>query len=144
MVDIEYAMTENRRGKIYSKNHTTHRNRFTAFFRDHPSEPVPEENFWTLWCKGRFTEADTQTTQLGATPSRLTSAHHHHPSFFTDRMPFLLPNQQCQSTVRQKKIARKKVYNVCICYAGQPQSLKSLSLAGTLQLDSNSDVQTIA
>jgi len=21
------------------------------FFRDHPSEPVPEENFWTLWCK---------------------------------------------------------------------------------------------
>ena len=23
------------------------------FFRDHPGEPVPEENFWTLWCKGR-------------------------------------------------------------------------------------------
>ena len=22
------------------------------FFRDHPGEPVPEENFWTLWCKG--------------------------------------------------------------------------------------------
>ena len=20
------------------------------FFRDHPGEPVPEENFWTLWC----------------------------------------------------------------------------------------------
>jgi len=19
------------------------------FFRDHPGEPVPEENFWTLW-----------------------------------------------------------------------------------------------
>jgi len=29
------------------------------FFRDHPGEPVPEENFWTLWCKGRLTEADT-------------------------------------------------------------------------------------
>jgi len=29
------------------------------FFRDHPDEPVPEENFWTLWCKGRLTEADT-------------------------------------------------------------------------------------
>jgi len=25
------------------------------FFRDHPGEPVPEENFWTLWCKGRLT-----------------------------------------------------------------------------------------
>jgi len=29
------------------------------FFRDHPGEPVPEENFWTLWCRGRLTEADT-------------------------------------------------------------------------------------
>ena len=48
------------------------------FFRDHPGEPVPE-NFWTLWCKGRLTEADTTTVQMGATPSRLTSAHLHHP-----------------------------------------------------------------
>jgi len=40
---------------------------------------VPEENFWTLWCKGRFTEADTLTIQLGATPSGLTSPHLHHP-----------------------------------------------------------------
>jgi len=23
------------------------------FFRDHPGELVPEENVWTLWCKGR-------------------------------------------------------------------------------------------
>jgi len=23
------------------------------FFQDHPGEPVPEETFWTLWCKGR-------------------------------------------------------------------------------------------
>jgi len=29
------------------------------FFRDHPGEPVPEENLWTLWCKERLTEADT-------------------------------------------------------------------------------------
>jgi len=28
------------------------------FFRDHSGEPVPEENFWTLWCKGMLTEAD--------------------------------------------------------------------------------------
>jgi len=40
---------------------------------------VPEENFWTLWCKGRLTEADTPTIRLGATPSGLTSAHLHHP-----------------------------------------------------------------
>jgi len=29
------------------------------FFWDHPGEPVPEENFWTLWCKGRLTQEDT-------------------------------------------------------------------------------------
>jgi len=42
--------------------------RFTALFQDHPVEPVPEENFWTLWCKGRLTEADALTIRLGATP----------------------------------------------------------------------------
>jgi len=25
-------------------------------FWDHPGEPVPEENFWTLCCKGRLTD----------------------------------------------------------------------------------------
>ena len=61
-------------------------------------EPVPEENFWTLWYKGRLTEADTPTIRLGATPSGLISVHLHHPPFFTGCMPFLPPNQQCQST----------------------------------------------
>ena len=32
---------------------------------------------WTLWCKGRLTEANTPTIRLGATPSGLTSAHLH-------------------------------------------------------------------
>jgi len=52
------------------------------FFQDHPGEPVPEENFWTLWCKGRTTEADTLTIRLGVTPSGLSSANLHHPPFF--------------------------------------------------------------
>jgi len=75
-----------------------HRSRFTAPFPGPPGEPVLEENFWTLSCKGRLTEADTLTIRLGATPSGLSSAHLHHPPLFTDRMPFLPPNQQCQST----------------------------------------------
>jgi len=75
-----------------------HQNRFTVLFH-HPGEPVPEEKFWTLWCKGRLTDADTPTIRLSATPSGLTSAHLHHPSiFFTGWMPFLLANQQHQST----------------------------------------------
>jgi len=62
------------------------------FFRDHPGEPVPEVNFWTLRCKGRLTEADTPTIRLGATPSGLTSAHLHHPAIFY--RPDVLPVAQ--------------------------------------------------
>jgi len=68
-----------------NENHTTTPHTTTVLrplFRDHPGEPVPEEKFWTLWCKGRLTEADTPTTRLGATPSGLTSAHLHHPPIF--------------------------------------------------------------
>jgi len=63
-----------------------------------PGELVPEENFWTLWCKGRLAEAHTdylagchsnRTNQCLPSPS---------PIFFTGRMPFLPPNQQHQST----------------------------------------------
>jgi len=50
--------------------------------QDHPGEPLPEENFWILWCKGRLTEADTQTMRLGTTLSWLTSAHLHHLPIF--------------------------------------------------------------
>jgi len=49
------------------------------FSRDHSGEPVPEENFWTLWCKGSLTEADTPTIWLGATPSGLSRGHLDHP-----------------------------------------------------------------
>ena len=63
------------------------------FFRDHPGEPVQEENFWTLWCWGRLTQADTSTIQLGATPSGPTSAHLHHPRHILYR-PDALPAAQ--------------------------------------------------
>jgi len=38
-----------------------------------------KRNLCTLWCKGRLTEAYTETIWLGATPSGLTSVHLHHP-----------------------------------------------------------------
>jgi len=71
----------------------THTTILRPFFRDHLVEPVPEENFWTLWCKGRLTEADTQTIRLGSTPSGLTSAHlHHSPTFYRpDAFPAAQP-----------------------------------------------------
>jgi len=76
----------------------THTTILRHFFRDHPAEPVPEEDFWTLWRKGRLTEADIDhlagcysiRTNWCPPPSS--------PPFFTGWMPFLPPNQQCQST----------------------------------------------
>jgi len=62
-------------------HHRPHPNRFTAHLGP-PGEPVPEENFWTLSCKGRLTEADTHTIRLGANPSGPTSAHFHHTPIF--------------------------------------------------------------
>ena len=51
------------------------------FFRDHPGETVPEENFWTLWCKGRLTEANTPPP--GRHSIRTKQWYHlHHPPFF--------------------------------------------------------------
>jgi len=84
----------------HTHTHThTHTTILRPFFQDNPGEPVPEEDFWTLCCKGRSTEANTLTIWLGATLCGLTSAHLHHPPiFFTGRMPFLPPNQQCQTT----------------------------------------------
>jgi len=76
---------------IKKHHHTT--TVLRLFFRDHPGEPMPEENFWTSWCKGRLTEADTPTIRLGATPSELTSAHLHHPPHIFYR-PDALPTTQ--------------------------------------------------
>jgi len=73
-----------------SQRHTTV---LRPFFWAHPGEPVPEENFWTLWCKGRLTEPDTPTIRLVATPSGPTSAHlHHQPIFYRpDALPAAQP-----------------------------------------------------
>ena len=59
---------------IYQSVTTTTTTILWPFFRDYPGKLVPEENFWTLWCKGRLTEADTSTIQLDATPSGLNNA----------------------------------------------------------------------
>jgi len=53
-----------------------------ALFPGPLGDPVPEENFWTLWSRGRLTEADTLTIWLVSTPSGLTSAHLHHTPYF--------------------------------------------------------------
>jgi len=77
-----------------------HHNHFTVLLPGPLCEPVPEN--WTLWCKGRLTEADTLTIQLGTTSSRPTSGDLHHPPFFTGWMPFLPPNHPTVSKHRRQ------------------------------------------
>jgi len=82
-------------GMEYHNRFTTPQPFYGSFFRDHRGEPVPEENFWTLWCKERVTEVDTPTIRLGTTPSGLSSKQclpPPLPMFFTGRMPFLPTN----------------------------------------------------
>ena len=72
---------------FYNAHTHTHTTVLRPFFRDHPGEPVPEENFWTLWCKGRLTEADTPTIRLGATPSECPPPPSTHVFYRPDALP---------------------------------------------------------
>jgi len=98
-----------RNGAQYTlkNNHNHATTVLRPFFRDHPGQPVPEENFWTLWCEVRLTEVDTSTIQMGANQCPPLPS----PHFFTGWMPFLPPNQQCQSTEGiNKKDKVKKIH----------------------------------
>jgi len=79
----------------YKYHHTT--TILRPFFQDHPGEPVPEENFWTLWCKGRLTEADMPTIWLGTTASGLTSAHLQYPIFLQAGCPYCHPTNSVKA-----------------------------------------------
>ena len=83
------------------------------FSRDHLGKLLPEENFWTLWCKGRLTEADTPTIRLGATPSGLTSAHLHHPPIFY-RPDALITSQNSDRKEQQSVYVNKNGSNELI------------------------------
>jgi len=103
---VEEVLEENSRGTGLSWVHpktTTTTTVLRPFFRDHLGEPVPEENFWTLWCKGRLTEADTPTSRMGASPSGLvTSAHLPHIFY---RLKTALPAAQPTASKHQRQLA---------------------------------------
>jgi len=106
------------------------------FFRDHTGEPVPEENFWTLWCKGRLTEADALTIQLGATPSRPTSAHLHHPPIFyrLDALPAAQPIvSKTEGTISALIVLNNNNKNACT-YSAIGITTLSLPKSTKLQL----------
>ena len=85
-------------------------------FRDHLGEPAPEENFWTLLCKRRLTDADTPTIWLGATPSGLTSAHRHHPLTLSNQVRNKM-NQACSKVLTIKNNSAEHIEILhCRCH----------------------------
>ena len=117
------------KSKKRSPNNRHHHNRFTALSPGPPgSAVVSEENFWTLWCKGRLTEADTPTIQLGA---RLTSAHLHQPLPFFYR-PYALPAAQPTVSKHWRQLAHsdegedaRVLLNGVTCTVSVPQKKRS-------------------
>jgi len=92
---------------------------------------VPKENFWTLWCKGRLTEADTLTIRLGATPWGLTSAHLHHPPyFFAGFMPFCHPtsNVKALKATSAFGLGRRHLSSPHRCYLHRLRTVCTVSL----------------
>jgi len=75
---------------------------------------VPEENFWTLWCKGRLTEADTLTIRLGVTPSGLTSAQ---PPPSPQTSGSITEKKKKQNAVKKTNLQLHKKYivNINLC-----------------------------
>jgi len=61
--------------------HFTH-NRFTALFPVPPGWAGARKDLLGFMVQAILTKADTPTMRLDATPSRLTSAHLHHPLYF--------------------------------------------------------------
>jgi len=87
--------------KLHYTTNTTTTTSLRPFFRDHPGEPVPEENFWTSWCKGRLTQRQTHWPSgwMPLHPDWLTSAHLHlhHPPFLQAVYPSCRPTNSVKA-----------------------------------------------
>jgi len=129
----------NRVSLLYQNHHRT-TTVLRPFFRDHPGQPVPEENFWTLWCKGRLTEADTTTIRLGATPSGLTSAHFHHPRFFLQaRCPSCRPTNSVKALKATSAFGLARRYYSCMAWIDNIKSWTRLSVEESIRMTEDRD-----
>jgi len=77
----------------------TPHNRFTALFLGPPRWAHARRELLDFMVQGKINRGRHTDHLAGRHSIRLTSARlHHTPQFFTGQMPFLPPNQQCQST----------------------------------------------
>ena len=76
-------------------------NHFTALFPGPPRSAGARTQLLDFMVQRKINRGRHTDHQAGCHSipiNQCQSAYLHHPPFFTGRMPFLLPNQQCQST----------------------------------------------
>jgi len=73
---------------MWSDMHTHTHNCLTPFFQDYLGELVPEEIFWTLWCKGRHQRpTHRQSRWVPLHPDKSVTHLYCPPIFMPDALP---------------------------------------------------------
>ena len=83
----------------------TTRHLFNGHLPDNLSKPVPEyrrSRFYSGFvAKDDGSGGDNWNRKTCIAPVKMSPPTNQHPVFFTGQMPFMSPNQQCQSTERK-------------------------------------------
>jgi len=95
------------------------------FFHDHPGELVQEENFWTLWCKGRLTEADTPTNRTKQCPPPPFPHIFYRPDALPAAQPTVSKHWRHWSDYLNSRQARYDLFCVTSAVKPQPNNLNS-------------------
>jgi len=82
-------------GFLISKYSVSLSLRFNGHF---PGEPGLAGVYWSKWWWRWWWQLDYWSCKSCKAPVKSSSPTNKHPVFFTGRMPFLSPNQQCQSS----------------------------------------------
>ena len=97
-VSKQYLFAHNLRIWCSQTNTHTHTTVLRPFFRDHLGEPVPEEKLLDFIVQGKINRGRHIDHPAGCHSIGTNQCPHSPSPIFTGRMPFLPPNQQCQST----------------------------------------------
>jgi len=105
---------------MYCKYHATHHNRFTTLFPGPPRWAGAKRELLDFVVQGKINRGRHRDYPAGRHSIRTNQCPPPTSPFFTGRMPFLSPNQQCEST--EGKIAVSKLDEVpsfirgaCMC-----------------------------
>jgi len=97
MTDIQSATAEIRRGIKKRTTTTPHHNRFTALFPEPPRWAGTRGELLDFMVQRKIKQTHQPSGWAPVHPDQAVPTSTI-PPFFTGQIPFLLPNQQCEST----------------------------------------------